>query len=234
MTRTTPVAPPARSRALWGDRGVRTKVLAAVGVAGVVATGVGVMGLTALGSSADTSHTLYASNVAGITAADDMMVTIGEARRFIRDVIITPDAATAQKSLDAFAALEDTFHQQVDAYGDSSPTPEKVALVADASDAFDQYVSVGTTVLGPLGLANDVKGFYAANQSQAAPLAQQATDDLTEVRGLESDNAENDAAAAQDQYHSQRTLSLVLLVAGLAVALGVGFVVARSIARGVG
>jgi methyl-accepting chemotaxis protein len=231
---TTADQSPAGPGAWWGDRGVRTKIIAAVGVASVVAAGVGIMGLSALGASAATSQDMYSGNILGISAADDMMVTVGEARRLIRDVVITPDPATAQKALDSFAALQDTFHQQAAAYGDSGPTAERRALVADASDAFDQYVSVGTTVLAPLGLANDVQGFYAANQSQAVPLAQQAADDLTKVRGLESDNAENDAAGAQDRYQSQRTLSLVLLVGGLAVALGVGLVVARSIARGVG
>ena len=230
---TSPLEPAADSRAWWGDRGVRTKIVTAVGVAGIVAAGVGVMGLSALGASADTSQTLYASNVAGMGAADDMMVTVGEARRLIRDVLITPDPATAQKALESFAALQDTFDQQVEAYGRSFPTPEKIALVADADKAFDQYVAAGKTVLGPYGLANDVAGFYAANQSQASPLAQKVTESLTEVRGIEADEAKAAAAAAQDQYRSQRTTALVLLAAGLAVALGVGLVVARSIARGV-
>ncbi|WP_138757100.1 methyl-accepting chemotaxis protein [Modestobacter altitudinis] len=221
-------------RALWGDRGVRTKILAAVGVAGVVAAGVGVMGLSALGSSAQTSQALYESNIAGISAADDMMVTLGEGRRLIRDVLITPDRAGGQQALDAFAALEDTFHQQVDAYGDSLPTPDKLALVAQASDSFDQYVAAGTTVLGPMALANDVPGFFAANQTQASPLAQQAADNLNKVRGLESAEAKEAAAGAQAQYESQRTSAVALLVAGLAVALGVGLAVARTIARGVG
>src|SRR4051794_16992689 len=212
MTRTADhfAAPPDRSRALWGDRGVRTKIQAAVGVAGVVATAVGFMGLTAVGNSPDTSHTLYVSNIAGITAADDMMVTIGEARRLIRDVIITPDQATAQQSLQSFQALEDTFHQQVAAYGKSFPTEEKLALVTDASKAFDQYISVGTSVLGPLGLENDVPGFYTANQAQAVPVAKQATDALTQVREIESTEAGAAAAAAQDQYESQRSLALML------------------------
>jgi methyl-accepting chemotaxis protein len=239
MTTTPNAAVPAdqsatRSRAWWGDRGVRTKILAAVGVAGVVAAGVGVMGLTALGSSAQTSQTLYESNIAGISAADDMTVTVGEARRLIRDVLITPDRAGGQKALEAFTALQDTFHQQVDIYGQSFPTPEKIALVADASDVFDQFIGVGTTTLAPLGLANDVPGFYAALTNQLSPLGTKVADDLTQVRGIEAREAKEAAAAAQAQYHSQRTSALVLLVAGLTVALGIGLVVARTIARGVG
>ena len=229
----TPVGTPRPKAAWWGDRGVRTKILAAVGAASVVAAGVGVMGLSALGASAETSNTLYASNIAGISAADDMMVTVGEARRLIRDVLITPDPAAAQQALDQFTALEDTFHQQVEAYGESFPTQEKTALVADASNAFDQFVGVGTSVLGPLGLANDVPGFYTAMLAQATPLAQQVSDTLTEVRGMEAAEAQAAAAGAHDQYESQRTLALVLLLVGLALALGVGWFVARTIARDV-
>jgi len=49
--RPTPTTKSSSNRtAWWGDRGVSTKILTAVGTAGVVAAGVGVMGIVALGS----------------------------------------------------------------------------------------------------------------------------------------------------------------------------------------
>ena len=42
-----------RAGSRWGDRSVRTKILTTVGVAGVVAAGIGVLGLQSLSNSAD-------------------------------------------------------------------------------------------------------------------------------------------------------------------------------------
>src|SRR5436305_33370 len=71
--RPSPIAPEgirsASPRAWWGDRGVKTKVLAAVAVVSLVAVLIGVMGISALGTSADSSRMLYASNIAVLTAA---------------------------------------------------------------------------------------------------------------------------------------------------------------------
>ena len=54
---------PATSTAWWGDRGVSVKILTAVTAAGVVATTVGVMGISALGTSAATTQEMYNRNL---------------------------------------------------------------------------------------------------------------------------------------------------------------------------
>ena len=68
---TNPTRDPVRATPAtwWGDRGVRTKTLTAVGVTATVAVGVGLMGLQALGSTADATSALYTGNVGGIQAA---------------------------------------------------------------------------------------------------------------------------------------------------------------------
>ena len=116
-------------RSWWGDRGVKVKVLTAVGAAAVVAAGVGVMGLSALSASADTTHTLYASNLAGVSAVGDMNVVIGAVRKSSRDALITPDRAEAQQILDSLPQHAGDYHAAADAYAASFPTPEKQAMV---------------------------------------------------------------------------------------------------------
>ena len=80
---------PAPSTAWWGDRGVGVKILAAVGVTAAVAVGVGVMGIAALGTTADATSALYEGNVAGI--ADRRTMVDGAPRRAAR-VAATPSS----------------------------------------------------------------------------------------------------------------------------------------------
>ena len=82
--RPSPIAPgrigSTSPRAWWGDRGVRTKVLAAVAVASLVAVLIGVMGISALGTSAHTSRMLYTENINGLTSAADMRTLVADVR----------------------------------------------------------------------------------------------------------------------------------------------------------
>ncbi|WP_448615007.1 methyl-accepting chemotaxis protein [Modestobacter sp. URMC 112] len=218
----------------WGDRGVSTKILTAVGAAGVVAATVGVMGLSALSTSAAASQDLYASNISGLEASADMKAVIGELRKLSRDALITPDPAETKQILTDLPVTAEAFDAAVAAYGESLPTEEKLALVDQAATAFHDYIEGVETQLGPFALASDNAGWYTTNEQTVAPLAAQADELIDQVRALESEDAAADAANAQAQYEFQRTLSLVVLVAGIALALGVGFTVARAIARGVG
>ncbi len=227
-------AAPAQSRAWWGDRGVRTKTLAAVAVTALVAVVVGVMGLSALGRSADATGTLYASNIAGIQAAADMRSTVAEVRVIARQALIVPTPELTQQSIDALATYREEFAAAKDAYMDSFPTSQKVALVEETAAVFDGYLTVAEEELAPLAIANDVAGWYQLNETEAKPLALKVQELLDEVRDIEAAEAKEAAAAAQQQYETQRTVALTLLVVGIAVAVGLGLVVARGMARSVG
>src|SRR4051812_2606859 len=60
------------SRALWGDRSLKTKVLSTVAVSAAVAGTIGVLGLTALGDSAASAQRLYENNLVGAVTAAEM------------------------------------------------------------------------------------------------------------------------------------------------------------------
>src|SRR4051794_29242705 len=62
----------ARRASWWGDRGVRTKVLVAVGAAAAVAVVIGVLGLFSLTAAAARTQNLYDANLQGVTQAETM------------------------------------------------------------------------------------------------------------------------------------------------------------------
>jgi methyl-accepting chemotaxis protein len=234
MSESVPSSRPTPRRAWWGDRGVRTKTLTAVGAAALVAAGVGVLGISALGTSAATSQDLYAGNIAGLSAVADMQNALDDIRIAARNAVLTPADADSTKITDTtIPELAQEFHAAAEAYAKSNPTPAKQALVDSAVASFDQYVDATRTKLGPLALHLDYAGWWAVNQATVAPLATVADDSVSKVRAMEDANAASDAAAAHDQYTSQRLMAVVTLLVGLAVAVLIGFVVARGIARSV-
>ncbi len=231
---TTANSSPAGRRAWWGDRGVKAKVLAAVAVAALVASIVGVMGISALGSSAQTTQRLYERNLQGAAALEDMVATVHIARRVIRDVAIQQDPAEATKLLAGMSDLQEQYRGYEALYKESGPTPDQVAVIKKAGARFDEYISVSLNVVGPLGIANDLANFFAVNKAQASPVAEEVQDALAALAEEEAADAQAAAVAAQDQYESARFTAIAVLAVGIASAMGLGLVVATGIARATG
>jgi methyl-accepting chemotaxis protein len=219
------------ARTWWADRAVRTKVLSAVAVAALVGVVIGVLGLTALSSAAQRSESLYTGNIAGLAAVADMRAAIGDVRLASRDALLTPSPEDAERILAGMPEFDEEFRAAAKAYADSGPAAERLALVDEALDDFEQFRQVGDTKLAPLALANDYGGWYTVQQAESKPISDRAQGLLDQMRAMEDADAQADAEAASQQYESARTTSLVILGVGLTVAAGIGLLVARGLAR---
>ena len=225
---------PEGQRAWWGDRGVRTKTLAAVAVTALVAVIVGVMGLSALSTSAQATDRLYESNVVGLEAVAEMQEAIGSVRLASRDAILARTPELTERALASLKQGLERYHHGYEVYKTSSPTPEKSALAEASLEHFDEYEHAVETVLAPFAVAHDFDGWYAANEQSAKPLAEQAEKELEQLHKKETAEAEAAAVAAHDEFVAQRTSSIVILVVGIGLAVAIGLLVARGMARSVG
>ncbi|WP_249523835.1 methyl-accepting chemotaxis protein, partial [Modestobacter marinus] len=225
------VSPLARSGSWWGNRTVRTKILATVGVAGVVAAGIGVMGLDALGVSDESAQALYGDNLIGVVAATDLDALVADMRVNTRDVILSSDPT---KAIAAVEGLGEEFGTVLDAYRTGTAQPAKLAVVDEIEAGMAQYLDLQRSVLGPLARERDYAAWGAANSAQVAPVVEQVREDIATLRDLESAQAEAAATGIHEEYLSQRTTAIVLIVAGVGLALALGWFVASGIARATG
>ena len=81
--------------AWWGDRTVKAKILATVGVSAVVTATVGVLGIQALSSAAGAADDMYAKNMQGVIAAAEMDGLLTDIRINGRDTVLAVDPADA-------------------------------------------------------------------------------------------------------------------------------------------
>ncbi len=221
-----PSSTSATTGAWWGDRGIRTKVLTTVGAAGAVAATIGVMGLQALSASATSADALYEDNVQGVAAAADMDGLLGDMRVNLRDTLLSSDAAGKVARIDTLAA---DFDAAAAAYRAETSDPGKLEVLDQVTAGIGDYVALQKTVLLPL--SGDLPAWIAANEAQSAPIVEGINEQLEELRSLEAAEAAAAAAAIRAEYESQRTLSIIVMVAGIAVALGLGWFIAGAIAR---
>ncbi|WP_222196251.1 MCP four helix bundle domain-containing protein, partial [Modestobacter italicus] len=221
----------ARPGSWWGDRSVRTKVLATAGVAGVVAAGIGVMGLSALSQSADSAQALYEDNLIGVADASDMDGLVADMRVNTRDVILSSDPTAAIGEVESLA---EQFSAVAADYRTGTSQQAKLDVLDRIEAGMAEYLDLQRSVLGPLAREYDYAGWGAVNSAQVAPVVNQVQEDIADLRELESTEAEAAADDIRDEYETQRTTSIALITVGVGIALGLGWYVAAGIARATG
>jgi methyl-accepting chemotaxis protein len=234
MTAVPPVPTPipsASPSSWWADRSVKTKVLSTVTVAAVAAGTIGVLGLSALGDSADAAEDLYTNNLTGAVAATDLSATVLEMRVNARNAILATSPDEARTDLAELTDLRRAFDDGLERYAAGGLEGGEQELVDEITAVMDDYVAFQTDVLGPLAVAGDVRGWIAANDQQGAALGNALVEDIGTLREQEVDEAAAANVAVHEAYESQRTTSVVLIVAGVLLSLGLGLFVANSVAR---
>ncbi|SEP30596.1 MCP four helix bundle domain-containing protein, partial [Trujillonella endophytica] len=227
----TPPAPPGAAQSgprWWGDRSVKTKVLGTVAVSAVVTGVVGFMGLQALGSAADAADALYDDNLQGVAAAADMDGLVADMRVNIRDTVVGADPAAAMARIDE---LEAAFTAASQAYRAETTTSDRLAVLDSVDAGMAAYVDFQENVLVPYVQAGDFDSWISSNASEGAPLVTAVEEQIAGLRSAEDAEAQQAAADTRSHYESQRTLALVLMIAGIALAAGLGLWIATGIAR---
>ncbi|WP_345525384.1 methyl-accepting chemotaxis protein [Nocardioides endophyticus] len=216
------------------DRGVRTKILAAVAVAVLVGLVVGVSGLRALASSAGSAETMYQANVLGVQRAAALQAAADQMRIHARDIALSTDTGAKQDAVHALDEAAAAFDRAGDAYVATGMDDARDSAFRDLQTVVAEYLDVQQTVLEPLGLANDLEGWNAANKRQAKPLTAKMTEDVATLSSLESSDAKIAVDDIGSNYRSSRLSGLVVLTTGSLVALFLGWMVAGAITRNVG
>ncbi|SCX44265.1 methyl-accepting chemotaxis protein [Klenkia marina] len=217
----------------WGDRSVKTKVLAAVATASAVAGAIGVVGIVALNDSSATTQRIYESNLTSVAAIAAMNSDMQDVRIQNRNAILAADQDATRTALQAADDAAASFVENTATYTSVGMDDQKWALVNDATTQLQTAQQTADQVTAPLALANAYDEWVTANDAQIRPLFDKIQDDLDQLTQLESAQAAEAAAAAQASATRSRTSSIVILVVGVLAALSIGYLVASGIARSV-
>jgi hypothetical protein len=173
-----------RAGSWWGDRGVTTKVLSTVALGAVVTGTVGLMGVQALGSTADSADSLYEANLQGAVATADVDGILSDIRVGTRNALLSATPQETQETLAAVEGLRGDFDAAMETYAAGGLDGERQEIVDGIDATMADFVTFQDTVLAPLALANDVRGWTAANDAQGAPLVTALTEELQQLREL--------------------------------------------------
>jgi methyl-accepting chemotaxis protein len=212
----------------FANLGVRVKILLAILIAVLVALMVGLLGLRSLSAAAGSADSIYRSNVASVTAIGDVRGATRQARIDLANHIISQDDATRATYRTAFEADVEAMAAALAAYRSSDPAGDP-ALITELEASWASYVEVARAKQIPAGERHDLTAWQRTRNTEIDPLLAEIAQSTTALGAAESADAARAAAAARASYHSSRTQSIVLLVVGLLLALGLGLWVAQRI-----
>ncbi|TYP81304.1 MCP four helix bundle domain-containing protein, partial [Blastococcus xanthinilyticus] len=215
----------------WADRGVKTKVLSAVGVAAAAAAATGIVGTVALNSASQTAEDLYRDNVTSVISVGKMIDDVQTLRVLSRNAALAAGPTDAQAALDKIPTVLAQYEADQAAYSEFGMTPEKQVVVDEAAAAVDEWASFLDGTLAPLALSGDTAGWVTANNENL--LLTEVSQSLTELRDAESDAAMTASEAAVATASDAGTTMMVLLGAGILAAVGAALFVAAGLGRGV-
>ncbi|SHH60915.1 methyl-accepting chemotaxis protein, partial [Jatrophihabitans endophyticus] len=222
----------ASSATRWfADRGVKVKILAAVALGCLVAVIVGVLGIRSLGEVAGHGHDIYQENTRQLASVGRMQASFLTLRLDARAAPLELTRARSQAAIDTMNADYTAFTKTLDDFLAMQPDEDYVALAGDLRTAGAKYIDIQRTVLAPLALAGDRAGWIDANTAQVSPIGKSMMATLDKLVAAESAEAAHSDQQGRDTYHSQVVVAVVLLVVGIALALGLGYLVANAIAR---
>ncbi|WP_298454787.1 methyl-accepting chemotaxis protein [uncultured Cellulomonas sp.] len=218
----------------WSRRSIRQKVLTPALVGALVALVIGLVGLSELSASAQRSQDMYEGNIQGIKALNALSVTRKSLSLSVRDIYLAGDGPDAAATAQEYTDLQQTFDDQLDAYLATGVTAQDAERVEQVRVALGQYVDGVERLLAPYVEQQDGQGWLATNNSAVAPLAESVSSTLGDIIDSEDAQAAQSAAAAADAYDGARTLSIVLLVVGIAIGLTTAVLVARGVTGSLG
>jgi methyl-accepting chemotaxis protein len=223
------VPPPARS--WWGDRSVKTKIFAAVGLTATVAAGIGVLGLTALGATQDRLDAVYSDVALPLDYLGSVDGAFTESNALLTEMLIQADDAGEAAVNEQIAVADARLDERFALYSASDMSGR-----SEARDAFEAAVTewrqIRDAELLPLADAiDDPAEFVVARAVRADAVAADASAAMDDLKAIERAAGERVVAEARDAYNRQFALDLAVLIGGIAIALALAWAIARAITR---
>jgi methyl-accepting chemotaxis protein len=219
-----------RLRGVFANRSVRTKIAVVVALLAVVAVAAVTVAVSKL---SDAGH-----DIEGLAQAQQSFVTPlsavhqGEltSRALIAQFAIAP-TIDAQKNIQTAMAETDATVEEHMATLDALMAVQAPDLWQTFKDEWAEFKKVRDTGLMPMARSGDFSSYQKVYDSDAVPVLDAMTDAMTALDASANDSFASAASASVARSESAAQLVWWVLGIGLAVALGLGWLVAQAIRR---
>ena len=215
------------SKSSLSSLSLRTRLLAAflaVSLASVVVAG---FALTRMSTISDRAQAVYEQGTVQLDGTRNLQVLWWEYETHDARLAITelpPETLAAESDLQA------TSLQELNAGIESVKAMDLPADVASNVDAFATAIKSTIAAVDKLKSPDTTPAEFGSILQQMDGLANDAQKAIDAANAAEQKAAADQATSGRDSYESARTLTIAIIVAGLALSVGLGVACARSVA----
>ncbi|GIE35593.1 hypothetical protein Ait01nite_086380 [Actinoplanes italicus] len=213
----------------WADLPVMVKVLCAVFVAALAAALAGGVGIMKLADVDDAGGGIYERNLLPISELAEIDGLSNEIRATVLRHVITTTPSEMQAREQEIAGFREELESLWADYSSGQGTAEEQSARQEFRAALDRMYEAADDEVLPVSRAGQAERAAKAEAEIFDPAFDKVSAALGSLDELETEQATASAEQAHGTYVSGRTLLIVILVTGLALALAVGFFVARSV-----
>jgi methyl-accepting chemotaxis protein len=200
---------------LIADRNVRVKIMCVVLLLAALAGAIAVVAVTRLSSVYGTAEGIVRNNVTPLTVLAEVQVGAQKTRVDIRQAALNLDAASTQEALQMMAEDDAALDENVAGYRPTAADPKAVDAFVRA---LKEWRDLRDAKLVPAAKAHDYPAFIRA-LADTTPTYNRAAAELDKAIRAERDDATRNAAMARATFQSARNLIIIVLLAGLVLAL---------------
>jgi len=202
--------------------------MTAITAAAIVALTVGLVSLNALSHTSGDAQTLATDSIPMVTGAMEIPALVHAIVAITTEHAVTLGATASQDLENQAAELESDLQARIAAIIDGGAQPEQVALLTEVQTQLAAYTALRDEEIFPASLDHDTVAWTVA-QGKATQYVDAITVAMNEYVASEVAEATATGAAAEAEYVASRTEVIILLIAGLLLALGLGVAVAKKI-----
>src|SRR4051794_34441420 len=207
------------------------KIIATVAVGCAVAVLVGVISLGQLSALGQRTHEIKADALVPSSQIAEVRRAFLQTRIDALADELLPKSGATDTAHEAYLADVAAMQEAVQVYAAGEHTAAEQAQIAALTQAWDQYESLVSGDLLQAAHSGRMADYMALRTGTVAPVSKALGAALDELLASEAAAAEATVDAADDTYSSARTVILLTLVLGVAVAVALGWLVARMIVR---
>ncbi|MDR6586002.1 methyl-accepting chemotaxis transducer protein [Herbaspirillum sp. BH-1] len=197
---------------------------------------IGTIGILKAGQINDLATEMYEKQVVGLRHSAQATLDLSSSNRAIRSAMLAETAEERANSLDELAKRLDNTDKALSAAEQRFSTPEGLALVGKARQAFEAYRGAITATAEVLRKESLADGRQSTSQlfSTVRPLANEAEKMMVQMMEVKKDNADKLNDETDLIYAHIRSLLIVLTCGGVLFGVALGLFISRNLTRQLG
>ncbi|WP_343650775.1 methyl-accepting chemotaxis protein [Herbaspirillum sp.] len=197
---------------------------------------IGTIGILKAGQINDLATEMYEKQVVGLRHSAQATLDLSSSNRAIRSAMLAETAEERANSLDELTKRLDNTDKALGAAEQRFSTPEGLALVAQARQAFEAYRGAITATAEVLRKESLADGRQSTSQlfSTVRPLANEAEKMMLQMMEVKKDNADKLNDETDLIYAHIRSLLIVLTCGGVLFGVALGLFISRNLTRQLG